>query len=165
MASLAEQLRSLSNPEPSRFDLDEDEFDLTRAQVVNKETNLGDIENQTVSNTSVLRKKTLPILEDEDQKYAGRKISRAQLEASRDHVEGSDGEEESKVESDSEGMRELHVLCDEKRQKLGANIISVNSTNVEHVRASCSCTLGTPRLTRIKGSLRTAAYINYPWIF
>lgn len=107
MASLAEQLRSLSNPEPSRFDLDEDEFDLTRARVVNKGTDLGDIKKQSDLSTSALRKKTVPLLQDEDKKYAGRKISRAQLEASRGDVDGSDSEEESEIESDSKGMGQL----------------------------------------------------------
>lgn len=104
MASLAEQLRSLSTPEPSRFDLDEDEFDVTRAQTINKGTEEEDNENQTVSNTNNLRKKTAPLLQDVDKKYAGHKISRAQLEASRGRVDSSDGEDEDEIlESDSEG--------------------------------------------------------------
>ena len=98
MASLADQLRSLTNPEPSRFDLDEDEFDLTRAQVINKENELQKLKGQNVANSSVLRKKTVPLLQDEDKKYAGKKISRAQLEASRGHDDGRGGEE-----SDAEG--------------------------------------------------------------
>lgn len=104
MASLAEQLRSLTNPEPSRFDLDEDEFDLTRAQVINKECDLGELKGQNDANTSVLRKKTVLLLQDGDKKYAGRKISRAQLEASRGHVDGPDSEEKSDMESESEGI-------------------------------------------------------------
>ena len=103
MASLAEQLRSLTNPEPSRFDLDEDEFDITRAQVINKECDIEELKGQNNANTSVLRKKTVPLLQDEDKKYAGRKISRAQLEASRGHVGGPDSEEKSDMESESEG--------------------------------------------------------------
>lgn len=103
MASLAEQLRSLTNPEPSRFDLDEDEFDATRAQTTNKGAEHGDTDVQTVSKTSDLRKKTVPLLHDVDKKYAGHKISRAQLEASRGHVDNSDDEEEDELGSDSEG--------------------------------------------------------------
>lgn len=103
MASLAEQLRSLSNPEPSRFDLDEDEFDITRAQTIHKEAQEGDIDGQTVSSNSDLRKKTAPLLHDVDKKYAGHKISRAQLEASRGHDDSSDDDEEDELESDSEG--------------------------------------------------------------
>lgn len=111
MASLAEQLRSLTNPEPSRFDLDEDEFDLTRAQVISKGSDLGDIKNQIESNVSNLRKKTVPLLQDEDKKYAGRKISRADLEASRGYIDGFDSEAENDAESDSEGMGGLvHVV-------------------------------------------------------
>lgn len=105
MASLAEQLRSLSTPVPSRFDLDEDEFDVTRAQAIDKGDGDGDIESETVSATSDLRKKTAPLLRDVDKKYAGRKVSRAQIEASRSHhVDDSDGEEERALESDSEGI-------------------------------------------------------------
>ena len=107
MASLAEQLRSLTNPEPSRFDLDEDEFDLTKAQVINKGSDLGDIKNQIESNASNLRKKTVPLLQDEDKKYAGRKISRADLAASRGYIDGSYSEAESDIASDSEGMGAL----------------------------------------------------------
>jgi len=105
MASLAEQLRSLSTPAPSRFDLDEDEFDVTRAQAIDKGDEDGDIESETVLATSDLRKKTAPLLHDVDKKYAGRKVSRAQIEASRiHHVNDLDGEEEGAVESDSEGI-------------------------------------------------------------
>ena len=107
MASLAEQLRSLTNPEPSRFDLDEDEFDVTRAQTTHKGAENGDIGVQTVSKTSDLRKKTVALLHDVDKKYAGHKLSRAQLEASRGHVGGSDDEEEGESESDSEGTMQL----------------------------------------------------------
>ena len=105
MASLAEQLRSLSTPAPSRFDLDEDEFDITRAQAFDKGGEDGDIESGTVSATSDLRKKTAPLLHDVDKKYAGRKVSRAQIEASRSHhFDDLDQEEEGELESDSEGI-------------------------------------------------------------
>lgn len=106
MASLAEQLRSLTNPEPSRFDLDEDEFDLTRAQVVNKKSYLENEESESVPNISALRKKTISLLHNEDKKYAGRKITRAQLEFSR-HTIGNDSEseEESNVDIDSDGKK------------------------------------------------------------
>ena len=109
MASLAEQLRSLSTPEPSRFDLDEDEFDVTRAQTIDKRDDDGDIESETVSATSDLRKKTAPILQDIDKKYAGRKVSRAQIEASRSqHVEDSVREVGDELESDSEGTKQFN---------------------------------------------------------
>lgn len=108
MASLAEQLRSLSNPEPSRFDLDEDEFDVTRAQTIHQGAEDGDIDRQSVSTSSDLRKKTAPLLHDVDKKYAGHKISRAQLEASRGRVDSSDDDEEDELESDSEGTVRLN---------------------------------------------------------
>lgn len=108
MASLAEQLRSLSNPEPSRFDLDEDEFDVTRAQTIHQGAEDGDIDGQTVSTSSDLRKKTAPLLHDVDKKYAGHKISRAQLEASRARVDSSDDDEKDELESDSEGTVRLN---------------------------------------------------------
>ncbi|XP_074610508.1 protein AATF-like isoform X1 [Acropora palmata] len=103
MASLSEQLRSLTNPEPSRFDLDEDEFDLTRAQVINKKSYLENEESESVPNISALRKKTISFLDNEDKKYAGRKITRAQLEFARQTI-GSDleSEEESNVDIDSD---------------------------------------------------------------
>ena len=105
MASLAEQLRSLSTPAPNRFDLDEDEFDVTRAQAIDKGDEDGDTESETVSATSDLRKKTAPLLHHVDKKYAGRKVSRAQIEALRSHhVDDSDGEEEGTLEGDSEGI-------------------------------------------------------------
>ncbi|XP_068758251.1 protein AATF-like isoform X2 [Montipora capricornis] len=102
MASLADQIRSLTNPEPSRFDLDEDEFDVTRAQVVDKEKDLEDIKNESIPNAGALRKKTIRLLQDEDKKYAGRKITRAQLQSSRDNAVGTNNEEESNTNSDFE---------------------------------------------------------------
>ena len=107
MVSFAEQLRSLSNPEPSRFDLDEDDFDLTRAQVIKKGTDLGEIETQNVPINSNLRKKTVALLQDEDKKYAGRKISRAQLEAARGLTDGPDSAKESEEDNDCEGIEGL----------------------------------------------------------
>lgn len=108
MASLAEQLRSLSNPEPSHFDLDEDEFDVTRAQTIEKVIEEEDVGNQKDFVGSNLRKKTAPLLQDVDKKYSGHKISRAQLEDARRHVGSSDEEEEDgeqeESESDSEGI-------------------------------------------------------------
>ena len=101
MASLADQIRFLTNPEPSRFDLDEDEFDVTRAQVVDKKKDLEDIKNESIPNAGVLRKKTIRLLQDEDKKYAGRKITRAQLQSWREYAVGSNDEEESN--SDVEG--------------------------------------------------------------
>ena len=101
MASFAEQLRALANPEPSRFDLDDDEFDLTRAQITNKETDVGNLEEQKFSRGNNLRKKA--VTQDEDKKYAGRKITRAQLEVSRDQAGRSDTEEESAGENDFQG--------------------------------------------------------------
>jgi len=116
MASLAEQLRSLSTPEPSRFDLDEDEFDVTRAQAIEKGDEDGDIESETVTATSDLRKKTAPLLQDVDKKYAGRKVSRAQIEALRSHhIEDSVRGEESELENDSEGTEQINCcrnLCE-----------------------------------------------------
>ncbi|KAM7438426.1 hypothetical protein ABFA07_012045 [Porites harrisoni] len=103
MASFAEQLRALANPEPSRFDLDDDEFDLTRAQITNKDTDFGNSEQQNVSRGNNLRKKAVTLLQDEDKKYAGRKITRAQLEVSRDQVGRSDTEDESAGENDFQG--------------------------------------------------------------
>lgn len=103
MASFAEQLRALANPEPSRFDLDDDEFDLTRAQITNKDTDFGNSEQQNVSRGNNLRKKAVSLLQDEDKKYAGRKITRAQLEVSRDQVGRSDTEDESAGENDFQG--------------------------------------------------------------
>lgn len=109
MASLAEQLRSLSTPEPSRFDLDDDEFDVTRAQAIDKGDEDGDIESETVTATSDLRKKTAPLLQDVDKKYAGRKVSRAQIEALRSHhIEDSVRGEESELENDSEGTEQIN---------------------------------------------------------
>ncbi|XP_027052204.1 protein AATF-like [Pocillopora damicornis] len=102
MASLAEQLRALSNPEPSRIDLDEDEFDVTRAQTIKKAIDSEDFEDQEAPVANNLRKKTATLLQDVDKKYAGHKISRAQLEASRGHDAGSDEEEEHDEEEESE---------------------------------------------------------------
>ena len=116
MASLAEQLRSLSTPEPSRFDLDDDEFDVTRAQAIDKGDEDGDIESETVRATSDLRKKTAPLLQDVDKKYAGRKVSRAQIEALRSHhIEDSVRGEESELENDSEGTEQINCCRNARR--------------------------------------------------
>ncbi|XP_073229798.1 protein AATF-like [Porites lutea] len=103
MATFAEQLRALANPEPSRFDLDDDEFDLTRAQITNRDTDVGNLEEQKFSRGNNLRKKAVTLLQDEDKKYAGRKITRAQLEVSRDQADRSDTEEESAGENEFQG--------------------------------------------------------------
>lgn len=103
MATFAEQLRALANPEPSRFDLDDDEFDLTRAQITNRDTDVGNLEEKKFSRGNNLRKKAVTLLQDEDKKYAGRKITRAQLEVSRDQADRSDTEEESAGESEFQG--------------------------------------------------------------
>ena len=103
MASFAEQLRALANPEPSRFDLDDDEFDLTRAEITNKDTIAGNLEEQKFSRGNNLRKKAVTLLQDEDKKYAGRTITRAQLEVSRDQAGRSHTDEESAEENDFQG--------------------------------------------------------------
>lgn len=103
MATFAEQLRVLANPEPSRFDLDDDEFDLTRAHITNRDTDVGNLEEKKFSRGNNLRKKAVTLLQDEDKKYAGRKITRAQLEVSRDQADRSDTEEESAGENEFQG--------------------------------------------------------------
>lgn len=82
--------------------MDEDEFDVTRAQTIKKANDGEDFEDQGTSVASNLRKKTAILLQDVDKKYAGHKISRAQLEASREHVAGSGEEEEDNEEEESE---------------------------------------------------------------
>ena len=108
MASLAEQIVLLSNPEPKRFDLDDDEFDVTRAQVIDKPNKYENTESQIVQNTTTLLKKTVPSLQDKDTKYAGRKISRAQLE----DVDSSEDDVISKSignESDDDGIKDENI--------------------------------------------------------
>ncbi|CAH3028593.1 unnamed protein product [Porites evermanni] len=102
MATFAEQLRALANPEPSRFDLDDDEFDLTRAQITNRDTDVGNLEEQKFSRGNNLRKKAVTLLQDEDKKYAGRKITRAQLEVSRDQADRSDTDKEKSEDDDDD---------------------------------------------------------------
>ena len=53
------------------------------------------------------------MLQDVDKKYAGHKISRAQLEASRGHDAGSDEEEEhdEEEESESDSAGNKKTLC------------------------------------------------------
>ena len=88
MASLSEQLRALTNPEPNSFDPENDVFDSTRARLEKTfESSDGDFEASTVSR-SVLRKRIEPLLDEQDVKYAGRKVSRARLAAAR--VTGED---------------------------------------------------------------------------
>lgn len=137
MASLAEQLRSLSTPEPSRFDLDEDEFDVTRAQAIDKGAEDGDVESETVSATSDLRMKTVPLLHDVDMKYAGRKVSRAQIEASRSHhVDDSDGEEEGELDSDSEGTEKKLNVVEMWHEFLNISVLIEARTRVHVFRTS-----------------------------
>ena len=85
MASLdlAEQLRLLSNPEPSSFDPELDEYDVTAAKTVEHGVEEG--QEVVAVPSSALRKKTAALLGEEDVKYAGRKTSRAELLALRDN--------------------------------------------------------------------------------
>lgn len=97
MASLAEQIKNLSCPEPTNFDPEEDDFDTTRATVVSK-YNQEDEEGQSFG-SGALRKKTVSLLADEDQKYEGRTVSRNDLAIMRGDFMDSD---ESMDELDNE---------------------------------------------------------------
>ena len=93
MASLSEQLRDLVNPEPTSFDPEGDNFDLTRAKLDDALTHVDGVYDSFPERRSDLRKRIEPLLEEQDSKYAGEKVSRASLaEARGDDFEESEGE-------------------------------------------------------------------------
>ena len=79
MASLAEELKLLSLPAPSKINLDNFENDTTSARVISKDNVYEDESENKVLNKSNLRKKAAILLADEDKRYAGEAISRKDL--------------------------------------------------------------------------------------
>jgi hypothetical protein len=79
MASLAEELKLLSLPAPSKINLDSFENDTTSARVISKDDVYEDESENKVLNKSNLRKKAAILLADEDKRYAGEAISRKDL--------------------------------------------------------------------------------------
>ena len=71
MASLAEELKLLSLPAPSKINLDNFENDTTSARVISKDDVYEDESENKVLNKSNLRKKAAILLADEDKRYAG----------------------------------------------------------------------------------------------
>lgn len=102
MASLAEQIKKLSCPEPTNFDPEEDDFDITRATVVNKDSG-EDIEDSSFA-SSKLRKKNVSLLSDEDQKYQGRRVSRSEMAKMRgDFMDSDESEDEVDKQDNTDG--------------------------------------------------------------
>lgn len=89
MASIAEEIRNLSRPEPTNFDPEEDDFDTTRAKLVSKD--VGEELDGEKSYSSSLRKRNIALLADEDTKYHGRTVSRTDLARMRGDFQDSDG--------------------------------------------------------------------------
>lgn len=88
MASIAEQIRNLSRPEPANFDPEEDDFDTTRAKLVSKD--VGEELDSEKLNSSSLRKKNIALLAEEDSKYHGRPVSRGDVARMRGDFQDSD---------------------------------------------------------------------------
>jgi hypothetical protein len=79
MVSLAEEIKLLSLPAPSKINLDHFEDDPTNARIISKDDiNEDGIENKALSRSN-LRNEVVILLGDEDLKYAGRTISRRDL--------------------------------------------------------------------------------------
>jgi hypothetical protein len=79
MASLAEELKLLSLPAPSKINLDNFEDDVTTARVISKDYISEDESENKALSKSNLRKNAVILLADEDQRYAGEAISRKDL--------------------------------------------------------------------------------------
>jgi hypothetical protein len=106
MASLADQIRNLSNPEPTNFDPEDDDFDTTRATLVSKDE--GEESDDKKLYYSSLRKKNNALLEDEDSKYQGRRVSRIEVAKMRGDFQESD---ESVDEEDDSDEGNVLVFC------------------------------------------------------
>ncbi|XP_031560566.1 protein AATF-like [Actinia tenebrosa] len=105
MASIAEQIRSLSRPEPTHFDPEEDDFDITRAKLVSKDDN-EELDGEKLDSSS-LRKKNIALLADEDSKYHGRPVSRGEIARMRGDFQDSDESLEDDEEDDSDEREEI----------------------------------------------------------
>lgn len=80
MVFLVEQLCFFLILVLSYFDLDEDEFDVIRVQVIDNGDGDGDIESEIVLVVSELCKKIVFFLYDVDKKYVGCKVLCVQIE-------------------------------------------------------------------------------------
>lgn len=101
MASLADQIKQLSCPKPTNFDPEEDDFDITRATLVNKNEE-EDIDGKNLG-SSALRKKNASFLSDEDRKYHGRRVSRSDMAKLRgDFMESDESADDLDNQDDSD---------------------------------------------------------------
>lgn len=95
MSSLADELKLLSLPAPSKINFDDFDDDLTTARVIGKDDIYEDCLESTALNKSNLRKNAA-ILLSENKRYAGETVSRIDLLKLRGDVneelsEGDDG--------------------------------------------------------------------------
>lgn len=107
MASLAEQIKLLVNPEPKSLDPELDEYDVTAAKTATLDEK-GAAEEFLSIPSSSLRRHTVSLLEEEDAKYAGKKTSRAELLAARRNNQSD--EESVSGESNEQGVERVVIV-------------------------------------------------------
>jgi len=92
---LSERLAELTNPEPVFVDPEDDVHTETRAQVV-EEDEEDDVHE--ILGRSQLRNKNVPLLDDQDQRYLGKKVSRRDLDGEQDDCQNVDENEHALAE-------------------------------------------------------------------
>ena len=97
MASLAEELKLLSLPAPSKISLDDFHDDRTSARVVSKDDVYNDESENIALNKSNLRQKAAILFTDEDKRYAGEATTRKDLNKLRGDVSDDVSDNNGKI--------------------------------------------------------------------
>ncbi|XP_043191009.1 protein AATF-like isoform X2 [Amphibalanus amphitrite] len=121
--SLSEQLAEITNPTPTSHDPEDDIYEETRAQVTGWEAE-ADLSGDEGTTPSRLRQRAAALLPDLDPRYAGRAVSRKNLQEASDDadsLDGSeDGDEDSEEEDEEDQEEELASEEDEDEDQLEA---------------------------------------------
>lgn len=96
--SLADKIGDILNAAPATIDPEDDTHDDTKAKTVQHSQDDNDVNTEFVGTPLVQKRIRAPLLIDDDERYAGKRISRKRLASSDDEDEdeafGSDLDEE-----------------------------------------------------------------------
>ncbi|XP_037086596.1 protein AATF-like, partial [Pollicipes pollicipes] len=101
--SLSEQLAEITNPVPTIHDPEDDIYEETRAQVLDRDAELPADEEVVPSR---LRQRAAALLPDTDPRYAGRTVSRRSLLSASDGEDSAAGSSDGGGDSDAPGDEE-----------------------------------------------------------
>ncbi|XP_057338805.1 protein AATF-like [Microplitis mediator] len=106
--SLAEELDSLINVAPKAFESDDDQEE-TKAKVVDKFEESHSDDDQTSS----FRKKNVPLLDEIDERYKGKKVTRKEAFGEESDSDVDDHDDDDEIKSDDESEVEEEEESDE----------------------------------------------------